>query len=501
MGLRINTNVTSLKAQNALKRTTARLEQSLTRLSTGIRINTGRDNVVGLVKSEELRSRIRGIDIALTNLSNSNSFLNVAEGYLSQLTGLSQSMREIAVQAAESTISSSTRNTLSTQFNTLLSEYDRLTQNANFTGVKLLDGTFTNKTLQVGAQEGETIAISISDARSAQIGRVAQFTSNTFTSVSTNATASAVFTDPAGNLSFTVEGSSYVVNSGDYTSDGVSTSEASESALAYVNAINRVAADSGISATVNANVHTIGYTNGAELSSNQHLVINGVTVKDTTLKVSLGDDDDASQLVSLINDKSASTGVEASLNTTSNEIVLTASDGRNIHVQVSAAGTSTSFNSFGMTGATSNTQTTIRGTFDLSSEKAFTVNDGTAGAQIAGATTATANVNATSALSFADLSTVTNSNAAMTVLDNVVLQIQNRRADVGSLSERLDLATAELQSRQENLISSESQIRDADIAVETARLTQDQILQQAGVTVLTQANTAPQIAIALLSNL
>ncbi|MBF0104349.1 MAG: hypothetical protein HQM16_03370 [Deltaproteobacteria bacterium] len=499
MGLRVNTNVSSLKAQNALKRTTARLEQSLNRLSSGLRINTGRDNVVGLVKSEELRSQIRGIDVALTNISNSNSFMNVAEGYLSQLTDITQNMREIAVQAAESTISSANRNTLSTQFSTLLEEYDRLSQKANFTGVSLLDGSFTNRTLQIGASEGETLTISIDDARSASIGQVAKFTTLTKTAVSGEATATADFTDPAATLSFNVDGTDYVVNAGDYADDGVSSVDADESALAYVNAINRASGSSGITATVNANIFTVAYGAGAGLESNQNIIINGVTVKDTSLAIAAADDTGAATLVSLINTKSASTGVEASIDTANNTIQLTASDGRNINIRFSDNGdVGSTYNIFGITGGATNTQTTQRGTFDLVCENAFTITD--TGSNISDSSEAVS-IDTTTALAYADLSSTTNAQTAMSIMDQVVTQIQSLRATVGSTAERLDIAVAELQSRQENLYASESEIRDADIAVETARLTQDQILQQAGVAVLSQANAAPQIAIALLSNL
>lgn len=505
MGLRINTNVASLTAQNNLKATTTRLNQSLTRLSTGLRINTGQDDVVGLVRSELLRAQNRGLDIAQQNVSNATAFIGVAEGYLSRLTEIAQSMRESAVQAAESTIDPASRSALNDNFTELLEEYNRLAGGANFTGINLLDGTFTNKGLQVGANEGETLAISIGDARSATIGRVAIYTAITMVYTSTAATASAAFTNPAGSVSFTVGTDTVTINSGDYSDDGVSFLESSESALAYVNAINRVSGSSGIVAKVDANVLTVDYSTG-QLESNQHLLINGVTVKSSTLSVSAADDDDMSSLVSLINEQSIETGVTASIDTSTDEIVLTASDGRNITVQVSARGdVGSSFNAFGMTGsgagATDNTQATYRGTFRLTSEKAFSINDGTAGVLVTGGGSTSVNIDDNTSLVNADISDSDVAGEAITILDNVLSQLQGLRADIGSTQTRLDLALAELRSRQENLMSSESLIRDADIATETARLTQDQILQQAGVTVLAQANSSPQIALSLLQSI
>ncbi len=510
MGLRINTNVQSLQAQNNLKATTKTLNQSLTRLSTGLRINTGSDDVVGLAKSEALRAKIRGIDVALNNISNAQSFLGVGEGYLAQLTDISQQMRETAVQAADGTISTSDRTSLTDKFTSLTNEYNRLANNANFNGVRLLDGTFTNKTLQVGADEGETISISVTDARSSTIGKVAILTANTITYRSTNSTATSAFVD-AGSLAITVGTTSYTVLASYFTDDGVSTQDKSESAIAYVNAINTLSGQTGVTATALANVVTLNYNLGGTvadgLESNMHMVINGVTVKNTALVVSFGDDTDASSLVGLINDNSAATGVTATIDTTTDRIVLTASDGRNIHVQFSdrsyAGNVNSGYNAFGaVNGATANasfTQVTFRGTYKLTSDTAFSLAD--TASVVFGATTKAVAIDTNTAMSKASLNTAANAQSAISTMDYVIRQLQTRRGTIGSTTNRLSIAATELQSRQENLSSAQSQIRDADIAIETAKLTQAQILQSAGVTVLAQANSAPQVALQLLQNL
>lgn len=499
MGLRINTNVASLTAQNNLKSTTSRLNQSLTRLSTGLRINTGKDDVVGLVRSELLRGQIRGLDIAQRNVSNATAFMGVAEGYLSRLTELAQQMRESAVQAAESTIDPASRNALVDNFEQLIDEYNRLTVNANFNGVYLLDGTFVNKELQVGANEGDNLQISISDARSASIGEVAIYTTQTFRlGQSTGVVTATDFT--AGTLSFNKAGTTYTVT--EYSDDGVSYIEGDESALAYVNAINGISGSSGVIAKVNSNIVTMNYSAGAgnDLISTQSFIINGVTVKSDGSTYSIGNSTDAATMVNLINDKAVQTGVTATLDTANSDIILTATDGRNITLQVAGGG---SANFYGATTNSDYTSSTYRGTFRLISEDAFTMTTTFAGlnTQTAGGTSNAVQVDNTTSLVNADLSDADSAGNAITILDNVLSQLQGLRAEVGSTLTRLDLALTELRSRQENLMSAESLIRDADIAVETARLTQDQILQQAGVTVLAQANASPQIALALLSNL
>ncbi|MCP5464798.1 MAG: hypothetical protein H7A33_07230 [Deltaproteobacteria bacterium] len=498
MGLRINTNIASLSAQNALSKSTRKLNRSLTRLSTGLRINTGQDDVVGLAKSEALRSQIRGIDQARANIASASGVLGVAEGYLSELTNIAQQLRETAVQASDGTISSADRTSLSDKFSNLLAEYNRLANGANFNGVSLLDGTFVSKSIQIGPDQGDTISISVTDARSSTIGEVAVFTSSTWTAVSTNtaATASTAFTDPSGTI--TVNG--VTVPTSAYLDDGVSSIESDESALAYVNAINSVSGQSGVTAQVLANVVTVDYTAGTGLSSGQSLIINGVTVKNTTLDVTIGDDDDMSALVSLINSKTTQTGVTATIDTANDVMVLSASDGRNIHIQTTAnAVNSSGYNVFGMTGASGNTQATFRGTFVLQGNEAFNVEN--ADSTFAANATEAVTVDTNSSLDNASLSTAANSQSAITTLDNVIAQLQSRRATVGSTLNRFETAESELNARVENLSSAESAIRDADIAAETAKLTQFQILQQAGVTVLAQANAAPQIALTLLQSI
>src|SRR5690348_3844434 len=139
MGLRINTNVLALVAQNNLKKTNSKLATSLERLSTGLRVNKGQDDVVALLKSESLRSQIRGIGVSEVNLSNAQSILGVAEGSLAELTEIAQRIRESVVQASDNTISAADRANLTTSIDDLKAEFDRLVDASEFDGTKLLD--------------------------------------------------------------------------------------------------------------------------------------------------------------------------------------------------------------------------------------------------------------------------------------------------------------------------------------------------------------------------
>lgn len=492
MGVRINTNLQSLRAQFALSKTTSKLNNTLTRLTTGLRINDVSDDVVGMTKSESLRYELTGITQSKINAGNMRSILNVSEGYLSQLTDLAQELRTKAVQAADDTIGGQERNSLNDYFDDLVTEFERLTTSANFNSVNLLDGTFLNEIVQVGPNTSDVITTSIADTRTTAIGQVAIYTAESRTVTSTQATASASFAGPAVNIDINGE----TLQVGDFIDDGVSTVESTESAISYVAAINAISGASGVQAQTLSNVFNIDYSAGAALEPNQDLIINGVTIT-SGLNVSNSDDADATLLVSLINDASTQTGVDAILDTDTDTIRLEASDGRNINIQVSARGTiSGDFNVFGITGGINNTQVTQRGNFRLVGNSAYDIdnaqNEFTAGINQAVA------VDANFSLDDADLSTQSNAETAIFILDNVISQLITRRADVGANMDEVDNAEQALLSIEQNLTQSRSVIQDADIAVETAMLTKMQILQQAGVTVLAQANASPQALLNLL---
>lgn len=496
MGLRINTNVASLQAQNNLKKTTKDLNQSLTRLSTGLRINAGKDDVVGLSQSELLRARIRGIDQAKSNITNGSAKLGVAEGVLSQLTEIAQQMNSLAVQAADESISGTDRTALQGNLTSLMSEYNRLAK-ADFNGTKLVDGSFLNIGLQVDTKEGDTINVSIEDARSSAIGKIAVMTTGLVRFSQTGAGISTMsFGDMAG---LTVAGSTIATTA--FSTDGVSYMDSDESAIAYVNAINSYTGTTGVTAQVLANVVTTSYASSYTLDGTSALVMNGVTIKSADgNSYDTSDDDDVAALVVLINAKTSQTGVVASQDAGSNVLTLTASDGRNISttVIVNGADSQVSSNAFGLMGASTIRGITYRGTYKLTSADTFAVSGATDEFSIADQSYG---LNDATTLDNLDFTSAANAGTAISILNKVIEQLQSRRADVGSTINRLEIAEAELSSRQENLSAAESAIRDADVATETAKFTQMSILQQAGATVLAQANASPQIALTLLQNL
>ncbi|QQR81109.1 MAG: hypothetical protein IPJ69_02935 [Deltaproteobacteria bacterium] len=511
MGLRINTNVQALLGQHKLQQTSKKLYSSLERLSTGLRINNGRDDVVGLLKSESLRTQIRGIAATETNLSNAQSLLGIAEGSLAQLTEIGQSLREKALLASDASISSADRTNLTTAISDLKSEYSRLVLATEFDGVKLLTGNFSAKTFQVGPNATDSLSLTISDSTAGIIGSAAVLTSSTFTHTVLTASTSTTFnfTDIS---SLSLGGNSI----GSTSADGVSNTESDESAISYVNAIN--SANIGVTASVLSNVITFSNTtSGADLKSGQTLKINGTAVASANYSNSATG---LTNLISAINAITAQTGVTATARTAvSDGFILNAADGRNIDVTLQVSGSQvlgqadsgaysgvyTSvlglFSAAGISGGTDVSAAAYigfaqRGTFRLTSDTSF--NYSASGATLLGASSGTSAVSSSYALNQLDVSSSANATTGVFILDNVIRQLQKRRAEIGSKSNRLDVALAELQTRDENLQSAESKIRDTDIASETAKLTQAQILQQAGVSVLARANNLPQIALTLL---
>lgn len=489
MGLRINTNVLAIAAQHRLQKSTGKLSTSLERLSSGLRINSGKDDVVGLLKSESLRSQIRGIAASEANLANAQNLLGVAEGSLAQLTEISQRIRENVVTASDESISASDRDNLTTSINDLLEEYNRLAQASEFDGVKLLTGTFTAKSFQVGPNADNQVSFSISDARSSAIGKVAILTAETLTA-STADGSDPAFGDPAN-----IEINGEAIATAAFTDDGVSSAEGDESAIAYVNAINSISGVTGVSASVLATEVTISYNGGDNIDALDQLEINGVAVAQAAYA---SDDTGMGSLANAINSIATQTGVTATIDATANTVVLEASDGRNIQITLDNGITTSRTSLLGTFSAPSAADVSylFRGGFKLSSDDAFDVAG--ASAEFATSDAVTGNLSNSSTLSNLSVATAEDAQEGIFILDNVIRQLQQKRADVGSKSIRFSVAEAELQVRKENLTSSESRIRDADVAAETANLTGAQILQQAGVSVLSRANAVPQIALSLL---
>src|SRR5688572_27707165 len=177
----INSNVMSLNAQRNLGTSSASLGTTIQRLSSGLRINSAKDDAAGLAISERFSTQIRGLDVAVRNANDGISLAQVAEGSLTEIGNNLQRIRELSVQSANATNSSSDRAALNAEVKQLTSEIDRVAKQADFNGTKLLDGSFTSQLFQVGANASQAIAIDkVVDAQAQALGG-AMFATATFT--------------------------------------------------------------------------------------------------------------------------------------------------------------------------------------------------------------------------------------------------------------------------------------------------------------------------------
>ena len=194
----ISTNIASLNAQRALSNSQGDVQTSLQRLSSGLRINGAKDDAAGLAISERFTSQINGLNQAVRNANDAISLSQTAEGSLNQTTALLQRMRELAVQSANATNSSTDRSALQAEVTQLTAEVDRIATTTQFNGLNLLDGTYTSKAFQVGSNANQTVGISLTSARTNALG--SEVTATFSNSAAQLGQASALGTAPASGV-------------------------------------------------------------------------------------------------------------------------------------------------------------------------------------------------------------------------------------------------------------------------------------------------------------
>lgn len=475
MALSVNTNVMSINAQRNLSANSMNLNKSLQRLSSGLRINQAADDAAGMAISSGMTAQVRGLTQAIRNAGDGLSLLGTAESAISEQTNILQRIRELAVQSANDTNSVGNRASLNDEVDSLVSELERISGTVEFNGLKLLDGTFSAKELQVGAFSGsnQKISIDIASTRAATIGSPYEMTSS-------SAVTTGGFT--SGQVKITVGGQSFFAAAS--ADDGVSTVDATGSAKSYATAVNAVSGSTGVKATATTTVHAGGaqtVANHATVDATNYLKINGQDVGAFNVAAV-----DSTVVIDAINAKFGDTGVKASLNATTNVIQLVAEDGRNINVD--ALGTGATASGFAAANATS------RGNVTMSGTREFTVADTATRLNITGV----AAKNTAKNVNTIDIASKAGAEQAMDIIDVALENLNSRRATIGAQVNRLNSVVSNLSAVNENVEASKSRILDADFATETANLTRNQILQQAAVSVLSQANQVPQLALSLL---
>jgi flagellin len=480
----INTNVASLNAQRNLSTSQSTLNTSIQRLSSGLRINSAKDDAAGLAISDRMNSQIKGMNQATRNANDGVSMAQTAEGALSSSGDILQRVRELAVQSSNSSNSAGDRKALQTEVTQLTSELNRIAGTTEFNGTKLLDGSMGTANFQVGANAGQLISMTGSN-----------FTTTTYGN--NRLDASSVQT--AAGMSNGLAGGTMTIAGSDGSKDITVT--ANDTAKTTAAAINKASGDTGVTATAKTDALV---TAAAGKSYTMELTSDNSSAVSVSFSIGTNDANGYAAAVSAFNAQSAKTGVTASYDADNGGLKLTNASGNDIKLanksaDATATATMGTYNSAGTPIASAPTVgssgATAAGRLVLDSEKSFSVKDPTGFNLDGGSTTGSSALKSVADL---DITTFDGAQLAIKVADAALGAVNSQRAQLGALQSRFSSAISNLASSTENLSASKSRITDTDFAAETANMTRGQILQQAGTSMLAQANSLPNGVMSLL---
>ena len=502
MALTINTNVASLNAQRNLGRTQGELATSMERLSSGLRINSAKDDAAGLAISDRMTSQIRGLNQAARNANDGISLAQTAEGAMQESTNILQRMRELSVQAANATNSAADRAALQAEVNQLKTEMNRIAQSTTFNGLRILDGSFVSQQFQVGPNANETIGVSIQSMAADDLGRYTLSETDGTNQTQNQGTGSSVTANDGvapNNTTNTIAAQHLTITGSKGTTNPAIDIGAGATAWKIASQITNAASQTGVTATARTEATLSNLSADGVVTLTIGSGGNTATINASVTQTDLG------ELATVINDQSGTTGVTATVN--AGTLTLTQAEGKDIIISDftnSAGGT------VDVTGADNHPEqltsggadsTRVAGVVELSSQDSYTATSdvGAGGGSVFNNTNAGDNVIANlEEVTTIDISTVENANKALKIVDAALGKIDAQRGDLGALQNRFESTIANLKNVAENLTAARSRIRDADIAQETSEMTKANILQQAGVSILTQANQTPQLALQLL---
>ena len=587
----INTNVSALNAQRSLQKSQSSMQTSLQRLSSGLRINSAKDDAAGLAISDRFIAQINGLGQASRNANDGISLAQTTEGALDETTNALQRMRTLAVQAANDTNSSSDREAIQIEVEQLVSEINRIGGTTQFNGKNLLDGSNGSFTFQIGSNAGQSLSVKMQDMRASALGaqpgqvqtvshRIAISGDSTagfvgITELSSGAASGVLISSDnssGGKLVLDIDSGSQNVNiaearyggniiqysSADLTDTtsinyGQGAAKQIADRINSIRQLNEVDSSGNVvlegvyaTATTEFSISDMSASSGADITTlggsglvdadyrgvgqgtlqNGQLKVNGVDIGPVSFKS--GDADGS--LVNAINAKSSLTGVTASMND-SGELQFIAADGRDIVLETAdlkvdrgGSGTDvvagTTANLLFAGGGSSQTaqssgydftgdlklritgQVTYSASNTISVDSTSTVSGEYAGLKTditsASGTTLQENVSAVGTIANADVTTVKGANTLIQSVDSALKQVDSFRAVLGATQNRFEMTIRNLDNVSENLSAANSRIRDADFAAETTNMTRAQILQQAGISMLSQANAQTQNVMSLL---
>lgn len=487
MAFQVNTNVNALNAHAQSTFTQTSLSSSLQKLSSGLRINSAKDDASGMAIADSLRSQANALGQAIRNTNDGMGIIQIADKAMDEQVKILDTIKTKATQAAQDGQTTQTRTAIQADINRLIESLDNIAATTSYNGLSLLAGGFTNKEFQVGAYSNQTIRTSIGATSSDKIGHVRSETLK----FSALGTEQMNFLQAKGGRDVSLE--SVIISTSAGTGLG---------ALAEV--INKNSDNlGGIRAEAKVQVQG-GVIQGGSITS---LSINGVKIGD--IKDISGADRDG-RLMQAINSRKEETGVEASI-AEDGSLVLTSTDGRAIQISgtnVSASGivAGTTVGSLTLTrlGANDINYTATNAVVSGAAEATSTLRDtkGVFGADVKSAVGANVGVNSNAAGYGGDLGGgVTTLKGAMLVMDiaeSAIKQLDTIRSDLGSVQQQMQSTINNITITQVNVKSAESGIREVDFASESANYSNLNILAQAGSYALSQSNATQQNILRLL---
>ncbi|MFV3337453.1 flagellin [Pseudomonas sp. NY15349] len=478
MALTVNTNIASITTQGNLTKASNAQTTSMQRLSSGLRINSAKDDAAGLQIANRLTSQINGLGQAVKNANDGISIAQTAEGAMQASTDILQKMRTLALSSATGSLSADDRKSNNDEYQALTAELNRISATTTFGGQKLLDGSYGTKAIQVGANANETINLSLDNVAANNIGSQ-QIKS---TDIAIGATGLA-----AGQLVVTGNGQTGTV---DYAAGA----SAKDIAAKLNGSIG------GLTATASTEVKLSVGGAAATTAANFDLTVGGATVS------FIGVTDNAA-LADQLKSNAAKLGISVNYDESTQNLEIKSDSGENIKftaqadagsISVAAKNGSGTYGTAATLSTTVGTDSVVTGQISLDSAKGYSIGEGTpAGGAVAlfGA----ASVSSTkTTVSDTDVTNALNAQNALAVIDKAIGSIDSVRSGLGATQNRLQTTVDNLQNIQKNSTAARSTVQDVDFASETAELTKQQTLQQASTAILSQANQLPSSVLKLL---
>ncbi|MHA6606008.1 flagellin [Photobacterium damselae] len=538
MAITINTNVTAMTAQRNLNSASSSVADSMQKLSSGLRINSAKDDAAGLQISNRLTNQTNGLNVAMRNANDGVSMAQTAEGAMQESTKIMERMRELALQSANGSNSDKDRDAMQKEMGQLQSEMNRIADTTSFGGQNLLDGSFGEKTFQIGANSNETQSLKLMDVSSHALGRSYSGVQDT-TAAKTNeltggtSTGDSEFTVNAGGKEHSIavtkdmsaEDLEHKINNIDGLSDvkvttaeeGVAAKDAVQATQTLdlsgnskdfkleidgLSAIDVTAADAKdtnkLASTINSQINSLISDAAANPTDTAK---QAAAEKVKGMKAEVADDGTLSLTG---NEKGEQFNVKASFKASANSTGSTIKIGSTdiVGTDVTTSGTAATGNVDTTNGAAAVAEKAAKFNIDFSGVK---VDQGIDTLSLGGkgmAATKDLAVNTgtvtTESVASLDLSTQDGAQNAIDVLDAAMESVDSKRAEIGAFQNRMNHTMSNLANINENVNASNSRIKDVDFAKETVNMTKGQILQQAGTSILAQAKQIPQAALSLL---